>query len=144
LIALFIANKRSGILVELLVFSLLKRILLLIASRPFFSSSFLFCGFLYWINVHLFSFSAYSDINSLIFAISMYVFFAVFYIAFSANLGGWGGAVLTIFSFFLRIFDWFCMIYKKNSEFSFFRDKISILSSYIYTIKGFNVSKIAY
>jgi hypothetical protein len=130
-IVLFIANKRTRILIELLVFSLLKRILLLIASRPFFGSNFLFYGFLRWISVRLFSFSAYSVIKLLIFTISMYVFFAIFYIAFSAILEGWGGAILAIFLFFLRIFDWFCVIYEKNLEFFFFRDKISILSNYI-------------
>jgi hypothetical protein len=144
LIALFIANKRSEILIELLIFSLLKRILLLITSRPFFGSSFLFCGFLRWINVHLFNFSTYLNIKSLIFIISTYVFFTIFYIAFLAVLVGWGGAILAIFSFFLRIFNWFYVIYKKNLEFSFFRDKISILSSCIYTTKGFNASEIAY
>jgi hypothetical protein len=51
---------------------------------------------------------------------------------------------LTVFSFFLRISVCFLIIYKKNSEFSFFRDLISILRCCISAIRGFKASCIAF
>jgi hypothetical protein len=67
--ALLIASNRSGILTDLLVFSLLKRIRLFTASRPFLGSRSLFWVFLRWISVQLSSLSDCLVIRLLIFAI---------------------------------------------------------------------------
>jgi hypothetical protein len=103
----------------------------------------LFWGFFRWISVQLSNLFNYWVIKLLILTISAYIAFVVFYKAFSVALEEGGGVSWAIFSFFLRIFAWSCVIYVENLMFSYFRDEISILSYYISITRGFRASVIA-